>query len=229
MKTPFFPANSSTRYAHLPYKVLGLALLALMTQTATAATISGRATDVDGEPLYKVPVCLAVATLPGSCDKTRWTDKQGLYTFPGLKAGENYTVTVNGNKSAAVRKQEVYANYVWTNASQSVPVASSKADTTLRDFVGKFNFSNFQRALTLTEADFPELSSVDLQGQDVFLKVFIASSQPGLPPETVFLGQVRNAGRLSIEASVPLPVHELGYELYSATLSLSGSIALTDD
>jgi len=96
-------------------------------------------------------------------------------------------------------------------------------------FAGKFNFSNFQRTLTLTSVDFPELSSIDLQSDYVALKVFLPSPDQGQPPETIFLGQVTGLDQLLIEASVPLAVAEIGYEIFSASLSISGAIILANN
>ena len=206
----------------------GLAALCLSfcVQLAWGASIEGRATNVDGEPLYKVAVCLARTGTTGKCDKLRWTDKKGKYSFSGLKPGSDYTVVVNGDRSAANRKNESYSNYVWDTNEHTAAINAMNEKVSVGDFVGKFNFSNFQRIVALDATDFPELASIDLEGSYTALKVFIPSSQEGVPPETIFLGQVHSGARLEIEASVPLSVTTIGYEIYSAVLSISGSIVL---
>jgi len=215
---PFTPRNSLTALVAL--------CLSLCAQLATGASIEGRATNVAGEPLYKVAVCLTRTGTNGKCDKVRWTDRKGNYSFAGLKPGGDYAIVVNGDRSAANRKNESYGNYVWEPAAQAAAINSMNDKVAVRDFVGKFNFSNFQRIITLGAADFPELASIDLDGSYTALKVFIPSSQEGVPPETIFLGQVHSGARLEIEASVPLSVTNIGYEIYSAVLSINGSIVL---
>jgi hypothetical protein len=80
--------------------------------------------------------------------------------------------------------------------------------------------------LILSAADFPELANIDLEGSYTALKVFIPSLREGVPPETIFLGKVSSGSGLEIEASVPLSVTTLGYEIYSAVLAINGTIAL---
>jgi hypothetical protein len=194
---------------------------------SNAASIQGSARNQDtGAPLVKVPICLAPLSTPTNCSRIRWTDKKGKYSFSGLHAGEDYAVIVNGDTSAANRKFEVYANYAWTKQKHTVAIRS-KSDKMQAHFTGKFNFSNFQRIINLTAADFPEMDSLDLAGSYVALKVFTLSLTEDQPPETIFLGQVSSVNTLKISASVPLASSSIGYEIFSATLSLSGSIALT--
>jgi len=201
--------------------------LLLCAQFTNAASVQGSVRNQDtGAPLVKVPVCLAPLSTPTNCSRIRWTDKKGKYSFSGLHAGQDYAVIVNGDTSAANRKYEAYANYVWTKQKQTVAIGS-KSDKIKAHFTGKFNFSNFQRIINLTAADFPELDSLDLAGSYVALKVFTLSLTQDQPPETIFLGQVSSVDTLKISASVPLASSSIGYEIFSATLSLSGSIALT--
>jgi hypothetical protein len=200
--------------------------LTLCAQLAFGASIEGRATNVAGQPLYKVSICLAQAGTAGQCEKVRWTDKKGNYSFTGLKPGGEYSIVINGDRSAANRKIESYSNYVWEPQAQAAAISSMSDKVAVADFVGKFNFSNFQRIVTLDATDFPELATIDPEATYTALKVFIPSSQEGVPPETIFLGQVHSAARLEIEASVPLAVTTIGYELYSAVMSINGSIVL---
>jgi hypothetical protein len=225
MYTPqkkYLPLNSKTASA------LALAVSVLLfTSFSNAASIHGSASNEDtGAALVKVPVCLAPLSTPTVCSKIRWTDKKGKYSFSGLRAGDGYAVIINGDTSAANRKFETYANYAWTKQKHTVAIGS-KRDKVQADFTGKFNFSNFQRIINLTAADFPELSSLDLAGSYVALKVFTFSLTEDQPPETIFLGQVSSVDTLKISASVPLASSSIGYEIFSSTLSLSGSIALT--
>jgi hypothetical protein len=198
-----------------------------VTPFSNAASIQGSASNEDtGAALIKVPVCLAPLSTPTNCTRIRWTDKKGQYSFSGLKAGDDYAVTVNGDTSARNRKFEAYANYAWTTQQYTVAI-KSKSEKIQIHFTGKFNFSNFQRIINLTAADFPELGSLDLAGSYVALKVFTRSLTEDQPPETIFLGRVSSVDTLNVSASVPLASSSIGYEIFSATLSLSGSIALT--
>jgi hypothetical protein len=205
--------------------VAALALL-LCAQGASSASISGRTVDADGAALTKVSVCLSLASTPESCERVRWTDKKGAYTFNGLKPGIDYIVTVNGDSTASNRKFERHANYAWQPREHSATINSKNEKLAVGDFVGKFNFSNFQRIVSLSAADFPELSSIDLTGSYVALKVFISSGKLDEPPQTIFLGRVLEREKLEIRASVPLSCSVIEYEIFSSNLALSGSIGL---
>ena len=54
------------------------------------------------------------------------------------------------------------------------------------------------------------------------------ATTPDTPPETIYLGRVTNPDSLVIEASLPLAASTIGYQIYSASLSLSGTIVLAD-
>ena len=82
-----------------------LALL-LFSRGASSASISGHAADTDGTALTKVSICLAQASTPDICERVRWSDKKGNYTFNGLKSGIDYIVAVNGDSSVSNRKFE---------------------------------------------------------------------------------------------------------------------------
>ena len=205
--------------------VTALALL-LCSQGASSASISGRTVDTDGVALTKVSVCLALEGTPSICERVRWTDRKGAYTFNGLKPGIDYIVTVNGDSTASNRKFERHANYAWQPREHSATINSKNEKLAVGDFVGKFNFSNFQRIVSLSAADFPELSSIDLTGSYVALKVFISSGKLDEPPQTIFLGRVLEREKLEIRASVPLSCSVIEYEIFSSNLALTGSIGL---
>ncbi len=206
--------------------LLGTLIMAKAGQLS-AGNIEGVVTDNSGEPLYKVPVCLKLDAADADCHRIRSTDQSGQYRFNGVKDG-TYTVEVFQDPSASGRRFETYRTYVWAPKSRTVSLAGKNAAGALDPFVGKFNFSNYQRVVTLTAADFPELSTIDYQSQYVALKVFVPSGSPDVPPETIYLGQVTSPDTLAIEASLPLAASTIGYQIYSASLSLSGSIILAD-
>ena len=202
--------------------------LLFISHYAMSASISGRAVNEMNEPLPKAAVCLAPVETPAQCTKIRATDKRGAYTFSGLKPGDTYTITINGDRSASNRKFQSFANYVWTPQQRQISIQSRNEKLYVDDFVGTFNFSNYQRIVTLTLADFPELADIDLESSYVALKVFIPATAPDEPPETIFLGQVTGSSNLNIDASVPLAVAAIEYEIFSATLAIRGSIALAE-
>jgi hypothetical protein len=110
----------------IPNTVSASALAAsvlIFTSFSNAASIYGSARNEDtGAPLIKVPVCLAPLSTPTACSKIRWTDKKGKYSFSGLHANEDYAVIINGDTSAANRKFEAYANYVWTQQKYTLAI-----------------------------------------------------------------------------------------------------------
>ena len=208
---------------------IGGGALALVAGMAAGAEISGSVTGLDGAPLYRAPVCLQLATEAEECLKLRFSDRKGSYSFKGLKSGGSYTVSIYLDKSASARKFEAYKTYVWTPGLQTADLVRKNDAVVLAPFVGKFNYSNYQRAIELAAGDFPELSQVDLLALPVFLKVYYQPLElPELPPETIFLGQVTDASRVRLEASVPLAVTAINYQLFSADFSYSGRISLVD-
>ena len=224
-KTQDNPRHFASRATSIRNGVVALALM-LFAFSASGASIRGLAVNTEGELLTKVSVCLALASTPQECEKLQWTNKKGAFSFSGLKPGTRYIVAVNRDRSAANRKFEQHANYAWQPSEQLVTLISKKEKRTVDAFIGKFNFSNFQRVVNLTAADFPELASIDLAADYVALKVFIRSNDPNETPQTIFLGQVRDTNNLQINASVPLASPVIEYEIFSANLSLNGAIQL---
>ncbi len=211
-------------------KSLGQCALALCLASglAQAASLSGTVTNAAGEPLAKVPICLQAPDSGRQCVKVRSTDRKGGYQFTGLKVGVPYRVAIYQDDTASGRKFERYRTYVWEPLFQDVTLQRKNESQALAGFSGKFNFSNFQRGLTLTAADFPELSSLDLSADYVVLKVYIPAADPTTAPETIYLGQVASLDSLQIAASLPLSTTRIAYQIYSANLSIDGSIALTE-
>lgn len=211
--------------AHFCYSSIAL-LAALLAGNAYGASLQGTVTAQGGSPLEKVPVCLRVSDTQRVCAKTQSTDRLGNYRFNGLKAGQQYQVAILQSDSAPGRKFERYRTYVWEPLQQSVTVTSKNQTLDLEQFSGKFNFSNFQRGLTLTGADFPELRSIDLLSAYVALKVYLPPTDADAVPETIFLGQVTDPDKLKVSASVPLATSAIAYQIYSAELNINGIISL---
>lgn len=216
---------------HLKHRVLSWAAVlssSVIPTLALAASISGTVVDSDGAPLYQVPVCLQESDQEQECIKLRFSDRQGKYSFNGLKVGGQYSLSIFYDKSAAARKFQAYRTYVWT-PSQVIAIENKRDAILLPAFEGTFGFSNFQRVIELVAADFPELNQVDLNAGTVFLKVaFDSVASPDLPPETVFLGTVSNPDNLRLEASVPLAVTGIDYQIFGVDFSYDGRISLAE-
>jgi len=210
------------------YWLLSILVLA-MSARSEAGSLMGTVVGDSGQPLYKVPMCLRLSGEDRKCSKIQSTDREGRYRFNGLKDGNVAHVAVFQDETAAGRKFDRYRTYVWSPAGQTAVSGDRKSSVNLTPFVGEFNFSNYQRSLKLTANDFPELRALDLEGDYVMLKVFLASPIPEAPPETIFLGRVLNADLLSVAASVPLSATAINYQIYSASLSIEGSVSLTGD
>jgi hypothetical protein len=203
-------------------------ILAMAPMLTLSAEISGTVTDSAGAPLPKVPVCLQEAEVLQGCIKLRFSNRKGNYSFKGLKPGKSYSLSIFLDKSAAARKFEEYKTYVWT-PRQLVAIQNKRDVVTLPAFEGTFGFSNFQRVVELGVSDFPELTQIDLAAGLVFLKVaFNPVGSPDLPPETIFLGAVNEPTKLRLEATVPLAVTGIDYQVFSASFSYTGRISLVD-
>ncbi len=226
-----WPSRNSLKSKRRASPRLGSLILAatgVLAHPSFSAEIAGEVTSASGAPLQKVPLCLRDSENATECLKVRFSDRSGAYSFKGVKAGRAYTIAIFLDRSAASRKFDNYKTYVWTS-EQSVFVEGKNQAVTLPPFVGKFNYSNFQRTVELSAADFPEIGQVDTASQPVFLKVSYAPvGSPELPPETVFLGQVTDPANLRLEAMVPLAVTAIDYQLFSAANSYTGRISLAD-
>jgi len=181
-----------------PLQVAATLITLGLAGAACAASISGVVTDSAGMALPKVPICLRLWEEGDVCGRLRHTDRQGAYRFNGIKPGADYSVEVFLDKAAAVRRFDTYRTYVWSPSEQTVTVQDRNDSISLEPFVGKFNFSNYQRVVLLTATDFPELGEFDLAGDYVFLKVSYTPSEPERLPETVFLGQVTAVERTQL-------------------------------
>jgi hypothetical protein len=207
---------------------LAAVFLSLSAGGSLAGGIEGRIVGLDGRPLDKVGVCLAEPGQPDECASIRKTNKQGRYSFTGLKDAGTYTVSVYTDTSVSNRKFEQYPAYVWTPARQSVELAQAKDNTEAQPIVGEFSYSNFQRRLVLVEGDFPELAQFDFLSEYVALKVSVPSDQPDTAPDTIYLAQVRDPSTLKIEASLPLAVTSILYEIFSSSLAVQSSIVVRE-
>lgn len=210
------------------HRLLATTLIATHGATLLAGEIQGDVRNEQGTALQGVRICLTVAdTTAGQCLKDTYTDRNGSYAFRGLDAAEPYTLQVMTGASLKSRKADPYPRYGWAPVTRKVALASRKDKLSGIDFTGAFNFSNFQAQFELGGDDFPELTGYDLANDYVFLKIY-TTDQATSDQDLIFLGQVTDAGGLSIEVSVPLSTSELLYEIYSAAAPepVHGSISL---
>ena len=211
----------------MPKRIVAAALLLSQCAVALAGEIEGQVTDEDGNALKGVRVCLSVTgAAPGECEKTRFSNKNGAYSFNGLNTGD-YEVRVLTGASLNARKADPYPNLAWSPVRHEITLTSRSDRIGAADFTGSFSFSNFQAELQLTGSDFPELGGYDLINDYVFLKVYSVDAS-GAGQNLIYLGQVSDAGTLLVEVSVPLAETLLHYDIYSANAPqlVTGTISL---
>lgn len=205
---------------------LSFLIIGSMATTVFGGQISGWVGDEQGNPLKGVLLCLTHENSGSDCLRVRATKRDGTYIFKPLKEVGNYTVKVVKSRTVKARRAELYPNYVWYPQRAEVTVKRPSDIVANANFTGSFNFSNFHGSLTLTAEDFPELADFDLQNEYVFLKVYTVDSDT-LEQDLIFLGQITDPAKILIEASVPLSVVELHYEVFSPTTSVKGTISIT--
>lgn len=159
------------------------------------------------QPLHKILVCLQTPGQTGRCEKTRSTNKRGQYVFKNLEG--SYKVSISSGSSLATRKANPYPNYAWApeHPGDDYQVIGRSTKTTV-NFIGGFNFSNFQDALTISAIDMPELRNGDC------LKVYI-------PEGELFLGIVNNIDTFSLTVNVPLTTTALYYDIFCSDAPLT--------
>ena len=198
--------------------------------TSTAADISGRVVDDAGNFLKGIQICLK--SEPSSlkdCTRIKRTDAKGNYEFKGLKPGSSYSLRIHLDRDAKQRKYQQFKNFVWEPLIQNLEIRNRRDQVNLRDFVGKFDFSNFQRVIKLVSADFPEFGGIDTSKESVALRVYIKAEGDSNESQTIFLGQVVDPNSLWIEASIPRSVRQIQYEILRVGQSTYGLISLSED
>ena len=225
-----------------------LPALILVSGPLRAAEIAGRVVGDHGTPLAGVRVSLGCSNDQNECPSITSTNKQGHYAFRALSGDGPYAVEVlaggiasdcdGRNKTSNTRRRpgrtsranqaqiKEYQSYIWSPERSMVELSSEWDQVGELDFVGTFGFTNFQRSFCLSGSRFPELSSFDVLGDIVFLKVYVIDPADQVSQELIYLGQVTSIYRLLVEISVPLTTEQLHYEIFSATHAASGSISL---
>ncbi len=191
----------------------------ITTKAALGASVGGVVVDENGKPISQSSVCLSSQTVAvdasSSCLQTQATDSQGSYSFSQVDAG-NYVVTITDSR---------FPTYTWQPAVAGGKLTIKQFSDTITGFDVKrqFSFSNFQKPITISGSDLPELSSFNLSQDTVFVKVYAVDPSNPTQQTVFFLGKVTDAN-LKFAASAPWTVKEVKYEIFSPTASTQGSL-----
>ena len=192
-------------------------ILMITSKTVLSASVSGMATDENGQSIAQSTLCLslqsAAAGATPNCLQTQTTDAQGNYAFNQVDAGD-YMVTITDNRFPA---------YTWLPVARKVTVTQSDAVTGF-NFKRQFSFSNFQKSIAISGSDLPELSGFNLSQDTVFVKVYAVDPANPTQQTVFFLGKVTDGTNLKFAASAPWTVKEVRYEIFSATAATQGSL-----
>jgi hypothetical protein len=191
-------------------------LLMIASKAALSASVGGVVVDENGQAIPQSTVCLSPqsAAAPG-CLQTQTTDAQGNYAFSQVDAGA-YVVTITDDRFAA---------YVWQPSAVGGKVTLKQPSDAVGSFNFKrqFGFSNFQKPITISGSDLPELGGFDLSQDTVFVKVYAVDPANPAQQTVFFLGKVTDMN-LKFAASAPWTVKEVRYEIFSPTASTQGSL-----
>lgn len=225
--------------------LVAVLLVASTVTTVRAAEIRGSVIGDDG-PLVGVPVCLVLEDVGTACRRVVTTDRRGQYAFTKLRRLGNYAVEIlttapentcrppvkrtrspilDDAQALDARPQARLSNYIWDPERAPVELTPSQSSVAEVDFAGTFSYNNFHRTLCLSRSNFPELAQFDTFVDFVFLKLYAIDATTE-EQQLIYLGQVNNPSTLSIEASVPLAVTELQYQIYGTVGSADGVLTL---
>jgi hypothetical protein len=194
-------------------------LLMIASKAALSASVGGVVVDENGQSIPQSTVCLssqsAVSGAAPDCLQTQTTDAQGNYAFSQVEAG-SYVVTITDDRFAA---------YVWQPSAVGGKVTLKQPSDAVDGFNFKrqFGFSNFQKPITISGSDLPELGGFDLSQDTVFVKVYAVDPANPAQQTVFFLGKVTDMN-LKFAASAPWTVKEVRYEIFSPTASTQGSL-----
>jgi hypothetical protein len=203
----------------LPLQFFLKIILMIASKAALSASVGGVVVDENGQSIPQSTVCLssqsAVAGTGPDCLQTQTTDAQGNYSFSQVDAG-SYVVTITDGRFPA---------YVWQPSAVGGKVTLKQPSDAVDGFNFKrqFGFSNFQKPITISGSDLPELSGFDLSQDTVFVKVYAVDPANPAQQTVFFLGKVTDMN-LKFAASAPWAVKEVRYEIFSPTASTQGSL-----
>jgi hypothetical protein len=196
-------------------------ILMIASKAALSASVGGVVVDENGQSIPQSTVCLssqsaaAAADTSSNCLQTQTTDAQGNYAFSQVDAG-SYVVTITDDRFPA---------YVWQPSAVGGKVTLKQPSDAVGSFNFKrqFGFSNFQKPITISGSDLPELGGFDLSQDTVFVKVYAVDPANPAQQTVFFLGKVTDMN-LKFAASAPWTVKEVRYEIFSPTASTQGSL-----
>jgi hypothetical protein len=223
INSPTIPVNerpTTVNKYFLSLKFFLKIILMIASKAALSASVGGVVVDENGQSISQSTVCLssqsvaAGGTTP-NCLQTQTTDAQGNYAFSQVDAGA-YVVTIIDGR---------FPTYTWQPVvvGGKVSLKQSSDATTGFNFKRQFSFSNFQKPITISGSDLPELSSFNLSQDTVFLKVYAVDPANPTQQTVFFLGKVTDMN-LKFAASAPWTVKEVRYEIFSPTAATQGSL-----
>jgi hypothetical protein len=185
---------------------------------ALGASVNGTVVDENGQPISQSTLCLssqsAVVTATTDCLQTQTTDAQGNYNFTQVDAGA-YVVTITDSR---------FPTFTWLPVARKVTFAQSSDTITGFNFKRQFSFSNFQKQISISGSDLPELVGFNVSQDTVFVKVYAVDPADPTQQTVFFLGKVTSDTNLKFAASAPWTIKEVKYEIFSPTASAQGSL-----
>lgn len=197
-----------------------LVLFVTSSAIAHAAVISGNVTDENGLAIAGSTLCLSVQSADPAaepvCIQTQTADSTGAYTFNQVQSGA-YVVTIVDNR---------FPTFTWMPAARKLSIANFADQVTGFGFKKQFSFSNFQKAVTFSSKDLPELAGFNLSQETVFVKVYAVDPANPKQQTVFFMGRISKDAQLKFNASAPWAVKEVVYEIFSTSAARQGSLMI---
>ncbi|PZN74694.1 MAG: hypothetical protein DM484_20620 [Candidatus Methylumidiphilus alinenensis] len=185
---------------------------------AMGAYVSGEVVDQNGQPISQSTLCLSaqstVVTAAPNCLQTQTTDANGNYVFGQVSPGAYMVTIIDGR----------FPTFTWLPVARNVTVAQFSDTVTGFNFNRQFSYSNFQKPVTLSGVNLPELAGFNLSQDTVFVKVYAVNPANPTQQTVFFIGRVTNEANLKFAASAPWTVNQVIYEIFSSSASAQGSL-----
>jgi hypothetical protein len=202
----------------IKYLLSLILFLMAASNAALGAYVSGEVVDQNGQPISQSTLCLSsqsvVVTAAPNCLQTQTTDAKGNYSFSQIAPGA-YTVTIIDGR---------FPTFTWLPVARTVTVVQFSDTITGFNFNRQFSFSNFQKPVTISGANLPELAGFNLSQDTVFVKVYAVNPANPTQQTVFFIGRVTNEANLKFAASAPWAVNQVIYEIFSPTAAVQGSL-----
>jgi hypothetical protein len=193
-------------------------ILLTLSQTAMGASVSGTVSDENGQAIAQSVICLSAASdLPAAkpvCLQTQTTNASGAYAFNLVNPGTYLLTIIDGR----------FPTFTWLPVARKLTLARPSDLVTGFNFKRQFSFSNFQKPVSISGTDLPELAGFNLSQDTVFVKVYAVDPANRSRQTVFFMGRVTSGTNLSLVASAPWTVREVVYEIFSLTAARQGSL-----